>query len=303
VLKYLTILIVCVASGCNSKVQRPEPSGPSTNPKIKQISESEHDPVRQENEVDHRSTISRNSPIITSTFYPNGLPESKSRFNSMGNLELRVTYKYDGLKRNTEIATYGPNGQLVQKKVNTFDASGNLAETSEVDASGRVTSREIMIDTASHIIRRGYQLLNGTMMKISERTFDEHGNNTLARYFLNGKLTQKDSSIFDASANRIETTEYHPAKNLEVTTRWRYDNNRNPVEVLVLKNNIVTTRTVSQYDSLNNVLETKIYGITGQVWTHKKFMYEFDQAGNWTEQVIMIKGTPSRVIVRHIIYY
>jgi len=116
-------------------------------------------------------------------------------------------------------------------------------------------------------------------------------------------LMQKDSSVFDNDSNRIETTEYHPAKRLEVTTRCRYDNNGNPIEVLVLRNNIVTTRTVSQYDSLNNILETEVYGITGQVWTRKNFIYQFDHAGNWTEQVIMTKGMPSRVIVRRIIYY
>jgi hypothetical protein len=303
VLKYLTFFSLLIISSCNKKAERKDPSDPPLKPGIKEISETAHDPVRDENAVDHKSNISKNSSIITSEFYPNGLPQSKSRFNAMGNLEWKIVYKYDRLNRNTEVITLGGNGQLVQKKMNTFDASGNLMESSEVNAFGKTISKEIRIDTVNKVIRRVYELFNGILQKISERTFDQKGNNIFTGYFLNGKLTQKDSSVFDASGNRIETTEYHPARRLMLTTRYQYDSNRNPLEILVLKNNIVTTRTVSRYDSMNNILETKIYGVTGQVWTHKKFMYEFDQAGNWIEQVTMTNGMPSKVIVRHITYY
>src|SRR5687767_9702989 len=101
-MKYLPfILIAIVAFSCEKKISDDRPTL-GANRKIKMILESNHDPILKAGEFEVSPKLSKNSFPLESYFNQKGMLLRKSTFNSKGNLESKIIFKYDEHNNNIE---------------------------------------------------------------------------------------------------------------------------------------------------------------------------------------------------------
>jgi hypothetical protein len=297
------ILIAIVAFSCEKNVSNDRHTLVE-NRKIKMIMESIHDPILKAGEFEVSPKLSKNSFPLESYFSQKGILLRKSTFNSKGNLESKILFKYDENNNNIECITYHSDGSLASKKLNKFDSENRLFESHEFDAREKITSKKTTrYDSGGYRILTCYERISRGLVKTLESVFDEHENNVANYYFSDEELESKEIKQYDVNGNLFETIQYYPLTNEQVITRFKYDRQNNIVGVIVLKNNLVTTKTISRYDSKNNLTETSSYGVMGTLEGRHKYLYEFDAEGNWTKRINIFNDQPTSVLRRRIEYY
>ena len=114
-------------------------------------------------------------------------------------------------------------------------------------------------------------MIGGEFIKTQERVTDGHERNLENHYFTNGKLTSKDINRYDVRGNRIEVLQEFLLRNEKTSTQYKYDNQNNNIETIVLDSNLMlTARVISRYDDKSNLIETLTYGILGSLITRVK---------------------------------
>jgi hypothetical protein len=303
-MKYLQVILIgLIAFSCEKNTSNDQPV-PVGNRKIKVIMESIHDPILKAGNFEVSPKLSKNSFPQESYFNQKGILLRKSIFNSKGNLESKILFKYDKNNNNIECIAYHSDGSLASKKVNKFDFENKLIESIEFDAREKITSkRATRYDSAGYRILTSYERASGRLVKTLESVFDKHENNVANYYFSDEELASTETKQYDVNGNLFETIQYYPLTNEQVITRFKYDKQNNIVGVVVLKNNLVTTKTIHRYDVKNNLTETFSYGVMGTLEGHHKYLYEFDAESNWTKRINVFNDQPTSVLRRRIEYF
>jgi len=296
------ILIIIVAFSCQKSTNID--SLPVGNKKIKKITELIHDPILRAGKFEISPKLSRNSFPYESYFNQEGILLRKSTFNSKANLESKILFKYDVNNNNIACIAYHANGSLVSKTINKFDSENKLVESHEFDAREKIIRKKTArYDSAGYRIVTTYELTHRKLVKTLEGFFDKNENNIANYYFSDDELQRNEIKQFDLSGNLLETIQYYPLTNEQVIIRYKYDQRNNEVESVVLKNHLVTTKTIFRYDERNNLTEKSCYGVQGTLEGQHKFVYEYDAAGNWIKRINIFNDRPTSVLRRQIVYY
>ncbi|MEK6782230.1 MAG: hypothetical protein AABY93_11010 [Bacteroidota bacterium] len=272
---------------------------------VKTILESIHDPIENSGKVDYSSKISEQSSMTTSVFNRKGALISKSIFNSMGNLERKVTLKFDEGDNNVEMNYYSSNGLQSGKRINKFDDMNKLIESNEFDANGKIISKQTtVVNSDGNKVTITYILINGSFVKTLESILNKNEHNSENYYFTDNTLVRRDTSKYDGNGNRVETIQYDLLKNEKTIAQYKYDNRNNNIELMVLNNNLmITSKVISTYDDRNNVVETLTYGMLGSLTKRVNHTYEYDDALNWTKDITFVNRKPVYVTLHRIEYY
>jgi hypothetical protein len=304
-LKYILIPLVLLAIySCEKKNTEQSLSETKVTKQIKELRESTHEPYIKAGKIEYRSKIAEFSFLTSSVFNEQGQLIKESRFNSKGNLEWKAINKYDDRGNVIERYVYNPSGYLLSKKINAFDTSGKLIGSNELDDDENPLSKQISsFDSEGNQILATYKMVRGNSVKTVESVFDQRNRNIENSYFTNGSLESKDIHGYDSLGNCIEFTQFYPVRNEQNTIRYKYDKQNNKIEEVRVRNNFITSRSLSRYDKKNNVVETSTYGVMGNLITQQKHQYQYDDEGQWTKQIIMINNNPTSVILHEIEYY
>ncbi len=303
-MKYLRVILIAIVAFSCEKNRNHDRRMPVGNRKIKVMLELIHDPIHKAGKFEVSPKLSKNSFPYESYFNQRGILLRKSTFNSKGNLESKILFKYDGSNNNIECLAYNSDGSLASRKVNKFNSENRLIESHEFDAREKIISKKTTrYDSAGYRILTSYEWISRGLVKTLESVFDKNENNLANYYFSDDGLESQEIKQYDVNGNLIETIQYYPLTNEEVITRFKYDEQNNKVEVIVLKNNLVTTKTISRYDDKNNLTETSSYGVQGTLEANHKYLYEFDAESNWTKRINIFNGQPTSVLRRRIEYY
>lgn len=277
---------------------------PEPEKKIKVIMETMHDPIEIDGVVDNHPEISNNSFISQSVFDTKGNLLRKDQFNSRGNREWRMIFKYDKLNNLTESTTYHFKA-VTSKRIYKYNTSNKLLESNAFDEKGKNTEQEIVqLDSNGQTIKAMYSFEKGALVKTSESYIDEKGNNVENYYFTDGRLTGKEINQYDLFGNRIETKLQFPLKREERITHYKYDSLNNNIETIVLNGSLmIESKIITRFDDRHNVVELIQYGLKGNVKERITHRYEYDLEGNWIKDITFVNKKPVSVRVRKIEYY
>ena len=266
--------------------------------------ESVHDPMKN-SELGYSDKPTENSIVTESVFNKKGVLIRKSVFNSMGNLEKKSTFKYDQQGNLLEVTHYGLNNVVTGKEINRFNSQNKLIEHTETGANEKIINRQdIQRNGDGTAIIRSYVLTSGRFVKVKESGLNEREQPIWNSYFTNGTLVATDTSGYDSHHNRLEEIYYDLKKNEKTVTQYKYDNRKNITGVIELNNNLmISSKVLSKYDAQNNLIETLSYGMLGNVIKHVRHTYEKDDAGNWTQDVMIVNSKPVSVMLHRIEYY
>jgi YD repeat-containing protein len=297
------VLIVAVAFCCQKKIKHDRLTSVG-NRKIKMVLESVHDPIIRAGKFESSQKLSKDSFFYESYFDKKGRLVRKNTFNLKAVLVSKIVFNYDKRGNNTDRLVYHSDGSLSSKSVSTFDSKNRLIEVCEFDAFGKIISKKVTThDSVGHRILTSYEKINRGIVKTEERVFDNDENNVENSYFSNETLTLREIQEYDRNGNLLETIKYYPLEDEQSITRFKYDEQNNKIEEAVLKNNLVTTKTIYRYDDKNILTETFRYGVKGTLEVHYRYVFEFDADGNWTKRIDLFNDKPTAVLVRRIEYY
>lgn len=302
-MKYLLLIItVVVAFSCEKKMSN-DRRVTGEKRKIKMIMESVHDPIIKAGKFKVSPGLSKDSLLYESYFNKSGILVKRSAFNLKANLQSSVLFKYDKENNNIECIAYNSNGSVASKKINKFDAENKLMDGYEFDDRGKVICKTARTDSADFKIFTSYKWISRGLVKILESVFDKNGNNIANYYFSERTLKSQEIRRYDISTNLLEIIQHYPITNEQIVTRFKYDDQNNKVEAIVLRNNLVTSKTMFKYDTRNNLTETFNYEVQGTLKGHHEYFYEFDTEGNWTKRINTFNNRPTAVSIRRIEYY
>ena len=271
---------------------------------IRNILESNHDPIENEGGVDYLPEISEHSVIIKSVFNRKGDVLNYAQFNSRGTIAGRVINTYDEKDNLVESVMYDNKG-ISGKRINKFNSLNRLVESEEFDAYDRkIEKQTVRFDSRNCKIVLVHKWGNGTFIKTSESLYNEQDQNIENFYFSDNTLIRKEINQYDSQGNRIETIQYYPSKNEERTVHFKYDSLHNVVESVVFNNSLmIESKVITNYDVQHNIVEQFTYGIKGNLKEYVKHRYEYDETGHWTKDITFINKKPVSVRIRKIEYY
>jgi hypothetical protein len=299
----LPVFIITVAVCCLSKTNDDRPAVAERR-KIKMIMESVHDPIFKPGKFESSLKPSKDSLFYESYFNRQGKLIKRNTFNAKAILQTKMVFNYDKLGNNTECLVYHSDGSLASKKVCTFNSKNQLTEAHESDANGKVINKMITTnDSAGYRSLTSYQRINGRLVKTLESVLDTNDNNVANNYFSDGLVELREIRQYDAKGNVVETFRLYPLLNEETIVRCDYDEHNNKTGEIILKNNLVTTKTIYRYDSKHNLTDAYRYGVLGTLEGHHRYVFEFDSEGNWTKRIDLFNGRPVSVSVRRLEYY
>ena len=271
---------------------------------IRNILESNHDPIENEGGVDYLPEISEHSVIIKSAFNRKGDVLNYAQFNSRGTIAGRVINTYDEKDNLVESVMYDNKG-ISGKRINKFNSLNRLIESEEFDAyDKKIEKQTVRFDSRNSKIVVVHKWGNGTFIKTSESLYNEQDQNIENFYFSDNTLIRKEINQYDSQGNRIETIQYYPSKNEERTVHFKYDSLHNVVESVVFNNSLmIESKVITNYDVQHNIVEQFTYGIKGNLKEYVKHQYEYDETGHWTKDITFINKKPVSVRIRKIEYY
>jgi YD repeat-containing protein len=303
-MKLLPAFLIVAAAFCCQKNIKHDRLTSAGNRKIKMVIESVHDPIIRAGKFESGQKLSKNSFFYESYFDKKGRLVRRNTFNLKAVLVSKIIFYYDKRGNNTDRLAYHSDGSLSGKSVSTFDSANRLIEFHEFDAFEKIISKKVTTyDSAGHRILTSYERINRRLVKTEERVFNNDENNVANSYFSNETLTLEEIQEYDRNGNLLETIQYYPLEDEQSITRFKYDEQNNKVEETVLKNNLVTTKTIYRYDDKNNLTETYRYSVKGTLEAHHRHVFEFDAEGNWTKRIDLFNDKPTAVLARRIEYY
>jgi hypothetical protein len=302
-----SLQIICVAIAlisCEQKPKRDEIKEKSSQ-RIKSIMESIHDPIENAGALENQLAIREGSSMIKFAFNPKGYLLAKSTFDSKGNLEKKITYKYTAAGDTLETAMLGFNETPMSKWINKFDSQRRLEESTEVDARGKVIGKRMVKRTSDDTTRiTTYSQMRGELVRTKESYIHAKNSGTKNLFFSNGKVIQEESISYDDRGNKIEMDQFFPLKKERSITQYKYDQQNNNIETIIVNSNLmITSKVVSHYDKRNNIIETLIYGIMGRLEKRFSHAYEYDEFSRWTKHIVFESNKPVSVTIHRIEYY
>ncbi len=304
-MKYcLFFFIAAILFSCQSKKEKATEVA-QVNRRVKSVLESIYDPVGNDDTFECTPKVSEHSFISRLIFNNNGLLYSESKFDSKGNLVLRVIFKYDNKGNAKQLDFYKADGSVSIKITSTFDSSNKLIERMETNAEHQVIGKRVAKpDSNGNRIVTTFKLSKGKFVKILECAFDKMNFNVLNNYFTNEALERKDIYSYDLNGNRmqashtfisagsiqqiestietdfIDSESYQNEEALKKSDMHDYDANGNRIETIQyfpLTNRRITT----QYKHDKNRIE--IATLTTSLMVSVKKIVKYDGKGNVSE--------------------
>jgi len=255
--------------------------------------------------------------------------ETTSRIESTragdNEVNIKSTYVFNQAGNKVEFNSY-TNGDLMEKNTYEYDTRGN--KTKEIFAGITDFFKYNNIDSVIEWKRIRENKIEFTHLYTYDATgkiikdessdgllttysYDKNGIKTVNNYFVWGKaldnrhdLQNRITLKYDANKNLIERTEFTPPKpslNQEeqnIYQTYKYDNNGNLVEET--QGNLKQTY---KYDNYGNIIEEHASTANGESLYKYKYVYIYDNVGNWTKKTKFENGKESSVFIRKYTYF
>jgi hypothetical protein len=220
------------------------------------------------------------------------------------NLQIdRTAMKYKGDKL-TEKISYGHEDLPIERIVYTYDAKGNRS------------AEELYNGTEIFQLKTLYKYYEDNK-KASETRFTKDGKQLyITNYTYKGEnLVKKETLGADNLPEFTETytynsknkilshTTFDPKIKEEAREDYTYDKNGNMTQWVYNKTHEPQVTAQYTYDKYNNLTGIKVLNDQQKVLDEKKFVFEYDNKGNWTKKTIYYASMPMYVVERTITYY
>ncbi|UUC43968.1 hypothetical protein [Flavobacterium cerinum] len=239
-------------------------------------------------------------------------------------------YSWDDNGNNTIITRRNPQGEQIEKTLNTF-IKNQRVEVRRFDGKDNLTERTTYTFGSNDKVReeKGFQK-ETTVQYITTYTYDNN-NNILTEqrlspdykrlYTINNKYTAKNLLLETETLNKDDKQEYseirtYDAKGNMTSNRvydgfidsksieeFKYDTNNNMTERKEIVNQEIITHQLLTYDNHNNVIVEKTIGRDGKLIVDRKTHFEYDKKGNWIKKTVSINGEAKFLVERTITYF
>ncbi len=142
------------------------------------------------------------------------------------------------------------------------------------------------------------------LIKSKFKKYDAKKNNieTIFKNIIRGS-TQKFTFTYNKNNLKIKQISYYNKGCLKNKWTYSYDKNGNEIERVLEKSDRSTTKTVSQYDQMNNILVETTNNNKGEIQI-VDYMYTYDRNNNWIRKDQNSRGKhKSKIWFRKIEYY
>ena len=239
-------------------------------------------------------------------------------------------YSWDDNGNNTIITRRNPQGEQIEKTLNTF-IKNQRVEVRRFDGKDNLTDRTTNTFGKNDKVREEKAFLKEkTIQFLTDYTYDEHNNMTMEQrlnpdykrlYTINNKYNAQNLLIETVTLNAQDKMEYSEVKTYDakgnltsnrtydgfvdgkVLEEFQYDKNNNLIQRKEIINAIVTAQLDQTYDDKNNLITERYTGKDKAVLLDRKTAYEYDSHGNWIKKTITISGVPKFVVERKIEYF
>lgn len=209
----------------------------------------------------------------------------QNKYNSVGNLEYKIIYKYDKSGNKIEKSIFRSGNWY--KSTYKYNGKGELIYKNEFD---------VLIN------KKGYFERHESFYKYDNknRKYEEY-----YYYTKDGMLLERERKIYDNMGNLIEEKSYWPNKMLNKRV-YKYNSEHN----LILEKTFNPDGSTYglekyQYDDWGNLLSREIHvPWNGHEWSNLiEYKYEYDNFNNWVKRTFLNNKIPKEITIRKISYY
>lgn len=292
-----------IVLSCDPKESQHTGEGSLTKP-IKTLVESVHEPMDDSDGLEYYPEMAPQSNIVKTFFDKRGNILFREKYNSKGALLAKETNRYEQNGSLLEQVVYHYKS-IASRKVYVYDAAQRLIESQEFNGDGKYIGRELVkYDVQGNWTIARYRSSNGVFVKVAESYFTESGTNPENIQYTNNRISSRELNRFDSIGQRIESIVTSPLKENDQIIYYQYDSLGNNTERVELNSSaIVEAKIRTTYDQQRNIRDVFTYGIKGSLKERIKHVYEYDEFGNWTKDVVFLNRKPTTVHIRKIEYY
>jgi len=209
--------------------------------------------------------------------FEKGLLTQKRIFDNNDQLIERYTYVYDKQGNALQVAKH-TEYETLYTDVYAYDNKRNKVSDARLDKLGKQAYKNVMTYKDSLLTSAIGLNAEGIEVSIEKRSYDKKGN-LLNKSFedLENKMSSKELYHYDAKGNLIEWILFEGSNKIQ-TISYDYDGHKNLTGLRRISND-------------------------GTVQENKKYIYEYDDQGNWIRKNIINNDMPVFVLERKIEYY
>ena len=233
-------------------------------------------------EGDHNTIISKRDKDgkqihrTVNTFEKGNLTQ-KRVYDNNDQLIEHYTYKFD--KDGNVIQAIRQNEyEILYTDVYAYDNKKNKVSEARLDKTGKPSYKNVMTYKDSLLISSASLNPEGKQVSIEKRSYDKKGN------------------IINKSMEDLENNMYSKES-------YRYDAKGNLLEWILYEGNSKVQHIINEYDGHDNLVSVKRTDKDGTVQENRKYIYEYDEQGNWIRKNIINNDMPVFVLQRKIAYY
>lgn len=217
---------------------------------------------------------------IISVFDKEGYKTETNYHDKTGKLNQKVIFKYNAKRKRTTRDIYDSHGKIFQKNLYVYDTNGFKIAYNSYNAKGELTN--------------SFTYKNDAKGREIEEVCTRFKNTPC------GKYTYSYNNI----GKVVELCKYNKQEEQpENCEKYTYDKQGRLLQTDLYKNNTLVQKTIFKYDNLGNEIGQRIFDGNDTFVEEKKFVYKFDQKGNWVERIEYINEFPKLILVREITYH
>jgi len=305
-MKYFLILIISVFIACNN----------TNKTDIKAVNVGKSDTTKlfvPKNDLQKNNLKGRVKNITEHCYY------AKEKNGKLKKLKLSywVIYKYDSLGNQLLESEYDNEGFYDGDTTNTtyrykYDTKRNIIEKYQGNDS-LFQDSEIKFICKYDINRRKIEEDNYWNLTLDFKLFfkyDTKGNMTEEDDYENGNLlVDKMLYSYDSIGNMIEEihftfpSEVGYKKKGEDKNFFKYDSNRNLIELFSCNLKDTFLEYSKKYDNKNNQIKYTVYNENNTFQSSTEYKYDYDKTGNWIREIDFEHNKPTMITERVIEYY
>jgi hypothetical protein len=300
----LSIILIAVIDGCDSKTTITDVEKYGLNGKIKAVRTEYHIFSEKFGKIQIGPRWGWGE-FYDWLFEKNGDLKEELQYNYNNELDFRQIYKKNETRTECVINTYNSDGDLDNKCVKEYDNYGKILKESYYNPDGQ---------------NRDYKIYkyNSKNQLIEELNYNEDG------IYKNGQIHKYDERGFETEKMDYSSKEARDS-NKGQRTIFKYNSKGRLIEEINLDDNgeisIVITysyNSKAQFSERKEVTKDRLNNLSGENAIYKD-LYEglleirgknnkdiytkYDQKGNWIEQLKYKDGKPNFAIIRSIEYY
>lgn len=239
-------------------------------------------------------------------------------------------YSWDENGNNTIITRRNPQGEQLEKTLNTF-IKNQRVEIRRFDGLDNLIDKTTYTFGNNDKVReeKAFQR-EAAVQYITTYTYDKN-NNLLTEqrlnpdykriYTINNKYTDKNQLQQTETLNQNDKLEYSEVRTYDakgnvtsnrvfdgfvdgkIIEEFQYDKNNNMIERKEIVNQEIKTHQLLSYDQHHNIISEKTVGPKGILLADRKVRYEYDKNGNWIKKTVSIDGEAKFQVERKIVYF